>query len=72
MAKKNPDPTTSELNIAGRIANYFVDSKLTILIILVALLAGSMAIFSTPREWPCAVSTTRKSTPASTNVRPRL
>jgi multidrug efflux pump subunit AcrB len=50
MAKKNPDPTATPMNIAGRIANYFVDSKLTILIILVALLAGSMAILSTPRE----------------------
>jgi multidrug efflux pump subunit AcrB len=50
MAKKNPDPTASPLNIAGRIANYFVDSKLTLLVILVAVLAGSMAILSTPRE----------------------
>ena len=50
MAKKTPDPTASDLNIAGRIANYFVDSKLTLLIIFVALLAGSMAILSTPRE----------------------
>jgi len=50
MARKNPDPTASELNIAGRIAHYFVDSKLTILVIVVALLAGGMAILSTPRE----------------------
>ena len=50
MAKKEPDPTTTPLNIAGRIASYFIDSKLTILVILVAVLAGSMAILSTPRE----------------------
>ena len=50
MAKKDPDAAGNELNIAGRIANYFVDSKLTILIILVALLAGTLAILSTPRE----------------------
>ena len=43
-------PNNSELNIAGRIANYFVDSKLTLLIILMALLAGIMAIHNTPRE----------------------
>ena len=43
-------PNNQELNIAGRIANYFVDSKLTLLIILVALLAGIMAIYNTPRE----------------------
>jgi len=50
MAKKNPEPTATPMNIAGRIANYFVDSKLTLLIIFVALLAGSMAILNTPRE----------------------
>jgi multidrug efflux pump subunit AcrB len=50
MEKKNTGPTATELNIAGRIANYFVDSKLTVLVILVALLAGTMAILSTPRE----------------------
>ena len=38
------------LNIAGRITNYFVDSKITILVILVALLAGLMALKVTPRE----------------------
>ena len=47
---KQKNQANQELNIAGRIASYFVDSKLTILIILVALLAGSMAILSTPRE----------------------
>ena len=47
---KPKNPTNQDLNIAGRIANYFVDSKLTLLIILVALLAGIMAILNTPRE----------------------
>jgi multidrug efflux pump subunit AcrB len=37
-------------NIAGRIARYFVDSKLTLLIALVALLAGVAAVLITPRE----------------------
>lgn len=38
------------LNVAGRIAQYFVDSKLTILIALLALLAGALAVVLTPRE----------------------
>ena len=38
------------LNIAGRVAGYFIDSKLTILVIVVALLAGGLAILNTPRE----------------------
>ena len=46
-AKKQADPG---LNIAGRIAGYFIDSKLTILVIVVAILAGWLAIASTPRE----------------------
>jgi multidrug efflux pump subunit AcrB len=41
---------TDALNIAGRVAAYFVNSKLTVLVILVALLAGLAAIFTTPRE----------------------
>ncbi|HJX16718.1 MAG TPA: efflux RND transporter permease subunit [Acidiferrobacterales bacterium] len=47
---KQKNQANQEHNIAGRVANYFVDSKLTILIILVALLTGGMAILSTPRE----------------------
>jgi len=50
MASKQQVPKASDLNIAGRIANYFVDSKLTILIVLVAVLAGIMAVLNTPRE----------------------
>ncbi len=38
------------MNIAGRITNYFVDSKVTILILIVAVLAGIVALLVTPRE----------------------
>ena len=40
----------SELNIAGRIAAYFIDSKLTVLIVLFAFLVGTYAFLATPRE----------------------
>jgi len=43
-------PKQDELNIAGRVAGYFIDSKLTILVILVAVLAGLLAVLNTPRE----------------------
>ena len=39
----------STLNIAGRVTQYFINSKLTILIILLALLVGIVAIAVTPR-----------------------
>jgi multidrug efflux pump subunit AcrB len=38
------------LNIAGRIAAYFIDSKLTVLIMLFAFLVGLYAYMATPRE----------------------
>jgi multidrug efflux pump subunit AcrB len=38
------------LNLAGRVAAYFIDSKLTLLIILFAFLAGVFAFLVTPRE----------------------
>jgi multidrug efflux pump subunit AcrB len=38
------------LNVAGRIAAYFVDSKLTLLVMLFAFLAGIFAFLVTPRE----------------------
>ncbi len=47
--KKNRN-SAGRLNIAGRITDYFVDSKVTILIIIVALLAGLLALKVTPRE----------------------
>lgn len=40
----------SELNIAGKIAQLFADSKLTILLVLFAFLAGTLAFLLTPRE----------------------
>lgn len=38
------------LNLAGRISRYFIDSKLTLLIIAFAFLAGVFAFLVTPRE----------------------
>ncbi|MBI3574317.1 MAG: efflux RND transporter permease subunit, partial [Gammaproteobacteria bacterium] len=38
------------LNLAGRIAGYFIDSKLTLLVMLFAFLAGMFAFLVTPRE----------------------
>ncbi len=39
-----------ELNLAGRVAAYFIDSKLTLLVMLFAFLAGGFAFLATPRE----------------------
>jgi multidrug efflux pump subunit AcrB len=50
MARKEPHRNSADLNIAGRIAGYFIDSKLTLLVIVVAILAGLMAVLNTPRE----------------------
>ncbi|NPB05987.1 MAG: efflux RND transporter permease subunit [Aquificae bacterium] len=36
--------------IAGRLANYFIDSKLTPILVLVALALGAFAVLTTPRE----------------------
>jgi multidrug efflux pump subunit AcrB len=47
MAKNKND---DQLNIAGRIARYFIDSKLTLLIMAFAFLAGVFAFLVTPRE----------------------
>ncbi|MDO8703773.1 MAG: efflux RND transporter permease subunit [Sulfuricaulis sp.] len=47
MANPKPD---NELNIAGRIARYFINSKLTLLIMAFAFLAGVSAFLVTPRE----------------------
>jgi len=49
MATRKPEPDQA-LNLAGRVARYFIDSRLTILVILVAVLAGLLAIGNTPRE----------------------
>ncbi|MDH3342902.1 MAG: efflux RND transporter permease subunit, partial [Gammaproteobacteria bacterium] len=51
MADINTEKTANdELNIAGRIAAYFIDSKLTLLIMLFAFIAGIYAFLVTPRE----------------------
>ncbi|MGC1650021.1 MAG: hypothetical protein WA741_29710, partial [Candidatus Sulfotelmatobacter sp.] len=39
-----------DLRLAGRIAHTFVDSKLTPLVIVAALLLGAFSILKTPRE----------------------
>ncbi len=38
------------LNAAGRVARYFIDSKLTVLLVLFAFLSGILAFLVTPRE----------------------
>ncbi|KPL28303.1 MAG: hypothetical protein AMJ72_04195 [Acidithiobacillales bacterium SM1_46] len=50
MASKQRTSPDSPLNLAGRVAAYFVDSKLTVLIMLFAFLAGLFAFLVTPRE----------------------
>ncbi|MDH3309422.1 MAG: efflux RND transporter permease subunit [Gammaproteobacteria bacterium] len=40
----------NDLNLAGRTARYFINSKLTLLIMLFAFLAGVFAFLVTPRE----------------------
>lgn len=42
--------TSGRLGFAGRVAHYFVNSKLTPLIMAFAILLGALAIFETPRE----------------------
>ena len=40
----------AELNLAGRVSAYFIDNKLTVLIILFAFITGLFAFLVTPRE----------------------
>ena len=40
----------SEIGVAGRVARYFINSKLTPLLMLFAVLLGAFAIYQTPRE----------------------
>jgi multidrug efflux pump subunit AcrB len=49
---KNPSEQTqqSSLGIAGRIAQSFIDSKLTLLIVIASLLLGVFAVVMLPRE----------------------
>ena len=50
--KKNEGEESSgrALGIAGRIAHFFIDSRLTPIFVIVALLVGALAILRTPRE----------------------
>ncbi len=49
--KNNVDAHSgAALNIAGRVTSYFIDNKLTVLVIVFALLAGTFAFLVTPRE----------------------
>ncbi|MDO8597326.1 MAG: hypothetical protein Q7R45_11980, partial [Sulfuricaulis sp.] len=49
--EKNTEGADSNgLNLAGRIARYFIGSKLTLLIMAFAFLAGVFAFLVTPRE----------------------
>ncbi len=42
--------TTRKLGFAGRIAHYFINSKLTPLIMIFSILLGAFAVLKTPRE----------------------
>ena len=44
------NPQQRQLGIAGRIARTFIDSKLTPLLVIAALLLGGLSILKTPRE----------------------
>ena len=47
---KSAMPSPKSLRLAGRIAHSFIDSKLTPLVIVAALLLGAFSILKTPRE----------------------
>ena len=47
---KSRIPPSRALGLAGRIAHAFIDSKLTPLVIVAALLVGAFSILETPRE----------------------
>jgi multidrug efflux pump subunit AcrB len=46
----NTPDTGTELNVAGRVTAAFIDNKLTLLIMVFALIAGVFAFLITPRE----------------------
>ena len=53
IPKNNPQPEDNGhavLRLAGKVAHAFIDSKLTPLVIVAALLLGAFAILQTPRE----------------------
>jgi multidrug efflux pump subunit AcrB len=50
MTRHECNPEERSLGFAGRIARAFIDSKLTPLLIIAALLLGAVSIVETPRE----------------------
>ncbi|MEI6075241.1 MAG: efflux RND transporter permease subunit [Verrucomicrobiota bacterium] len=50
MKANQDNPTGAHLGIAGRIAQSFIDSKLTLLIVIASLLLGGFAVVMLPRE----------------------
>lgn len=50
QAQTPPQGSDNELNVAGRVASYFIDNKLTLLIVMLAFIAGVYAFLVTPRE----------------------
>lgn len=46
----NPGPASGALRLAGRIAHIFIQSKLTSLVIVAALVLGVFSVLETPRE----------------------
>ena len=50
MKASQDNPTGAHLGIAGRIAQSFIDSKLTLLIVIASLLLGVFAVVMLPRE----------------------
>jgi multidrug efflux pump subunit AcrB len=49
-SSNSPEQSAPHLGLAGRIARGFIDSKLTPLVIVAALLLGAFSILQTPRE----------------------
>jgi multidrug efflux pump subunit AcrB len=50
MKSENTIPTSAHLGLAGRIAQSFIDSKLSLLIVIASLLLGVFAVVMLPRE----------------------
>ncbi len=50
MSNHQQSPADMHLNAAGRVARYFIDSKLTLLLVLFSFVAGLLAFVVTPRE----------------------
>ena len=47
---KNPEPQSTPLGLAGKVARTFIDSKLTPLIVIASVLLGAFAVVMLPRE----------------------